>query len=388
MFCSRSTRIHAFTYNQLRQWHSASAKYQLLNMSLFSSAAKSPTQFVIDDAGLKWRLCAGAAVLNSRNEILVGERLGTPGSWQTPQGGVDGGDKPESITDAAIRELYEELGIVHGKHVLLEPTVTTSSIKARYATKGTGSWLENEGFAGQELNWIIFRCADTDLERNPQLVCNLSGLNGEKPEFAAVRWEKLDWVVQNVWEKKVVPYKILKESCIPIIKRWEERCGEIDLGGRWSRDSTRSIDVVAGLVARGLSEADAKDKSDEPYIQYWNRHSEDRRGWVVTTYDADGYTPRRELRYPIGEFEEEYEGSSTLFGGTDGGVIKRCCFYLAENEAHAQKIAHVTVSETPRGTEESKRYIKNGDLVLKRTFVKHHSKVADGVESTEVFVRC
>jgi putative (di)nucleoside polyphosphate hydrolase len=386
MFCSTSTRIHAFIYSQLHQWHSSSARYQRVHMSLFSSAAKSPTQFVIDDAGLKWRLCAGAAVFNSRNEILIGERLGKPGSWQTPQGGVDGGDKPETIIDAAIRELYEEVGIVNGKHVLLETTM--NGAKARYATEGTGSWLENEGFAGQELNWIIFRCADTDLERNPKLLCNLSGLNGEKPEFTDVRWEKIEWVVQNVWEKKVLPYKILKESCIPIMKRWEESCGEIDFGGRWSRDSTRSVDVVAGLVARGFSEADAKDKAEEPYIQFWTRHSKDRREWVVTTYDADGYTPRRALRYPIGEFEEEYKGSSTIFGGADGGVIKRCCFYLAENEADDQKIAHVTVSETPRGREESKRYLKNGDLILKRTFVKHHLKVADGVESTEVFVRC
>ena len=156
-------------------------------MALFSSAAdnKPPSQFVTDDAGRKWRLCAGAAVLNSRNEILIGERLGKPGSWQTPQGGVDGGDSSESVSDAAIRELYEEVGIVHGKHVLLEKLIdgVATSIKARYTTEGTGSWLENEGFAGQELNWVIFRCADSDLERDPSLVCNLTGLNGEKPEF-------------------------------------------------------------------------------------------------------------------------------------------------------------------------------------------------------------
>ena len=225
LMLSNLTRSYAFA-SRLHQ-SALSILYQRQNMALLSSAAdnKPPSQFVTDDAGRKWRLCAGAAVLNSRNEILIGERLGKPGSWQTPQGGVDGGDSSESVSDAAIRELYEEVGIVHGKHVLLEKLIdgVTTSIKARYATEGTGSWLENEGFSGQELNWVIFRCADSDLERDPSLVCNLTGLNGEKPEFTSVRWEQLDWVVDNVWEKKVLPYKILKESCIPLMKRWEER---------------------------------------------------------------------------------------------------------------------------------------------------------------------
>lgn len=373
-----------------RHFQPASTRYlNMFNMSVFSSVSRSkPSQFVTDEGGLWWRLCAGAAVLNSKNEILIGERVGKPGSWQTPQGGVDGGDRPESVTDAAIRELYEEVGIVHGKHVLLDKFYgDTTSIKARYETDGTRSWLEKEGFAGQELNWVIFRCADSDLERDPSLVCNLSGLNGEKPEFTSVRWERMDWIVQNVWEKKVPPYRVLKESCIPLMKRWEEKCSEIGLEGRWARDSTRSVSVVEGLMARGLSEAEAKDKLEEPYIQCWTRHAQDRREWIVKTLGDDGYTARRELHYPLGEFEEKYEGASTLFGGTGGGVVKRCCFYLAENDADDQ-IAHVTTSETLRGREESKRYIKNGELILKRSFVDHFLKGTDRVVSTELFIRC
>ena len=37
-----------------------------------------PSQYVTDDDGLKWRLCAGAAVLNSKNQLLIGERIGKP----------------------------------------------------------------------------------------------------------------------------------------------------------------------------------------------------------------------------------------------------------------------------------------------------------------------
>ncbi|KAL7541648.1 hypothetical protein ACHAXR_011095 [Thalassiosira sp. AJA248-18] len=347
--------------------------------------AHPPSQFVTDEDGFKWRSCAGAAVFNSKNELLIGERIGKEGSWQTPQGGVDGGTKLETVADAAIRELYEEVGLEDGKQVLLEKIDNDMApIKCRYKTEGTGSWLEKAGFAGQELNWVIFRCADSELERNPSLVCKLSGLNGEKPEFSAVRWESLDWVVDNVWEKKARPYQVLREACLPIMKRWEERCGELDLSGRWSRDSKRCVGVVEGLVARGLAEENAVEKAIEPYIQSWKQQAT-KRDWTVTTYDADGIKPRRELLYPMGDFEESYEGTSTLFGGTDGGVVQRSCFYLAEKDAD-EGIAHVTVSETPRGKEESLRYVKNGDLILRRTFL--HSWRTDRVESTEVFTRC
>jgi len=47
----------------------------------------TPSQVVVDDVtGERWRLCAGVAVLNSRNELLMAERLDRPGQWQCPQG--------------------------------------------------------------------------------------------------------------------------------------------------------------------------------------------------------------------------------------------------------------------------------------------------------------
>jgi putative (di)nucleoside polyphosphate hydrolase len=84
---------------------------------------------------------------------LIGERVGKPGSWQTPQGGVDGG---ETVREAAKRELYEEVGLQYGKHVLLESIddKVQCAIKCQYKTEGTGSWLEKAGFVGQELNWV------------------------------------------------------------------------------------------------------------------------------------------------------------------------------------------------------------------------------------------
>ncbi|KAL3780388.1 hypothetical protein ACHAW5_006462 [Stephanodiscus triporus] len=307
----------------------------------------NPLQCESDD-GRRWWPCAGVAALNSKGEILIGERIGKPGSWQAPQGGIDGS---ESVFDAAIREMYEEVGLEHGRHVLLE-TTTTAVVKCKYETEGTRGWLEDEGYAGQELNWVVFRCTSSDLEMDPSLVCTLSGLNGERPEFSAVRWEGLDRVVDDVWEKKALPYRALRDYCVRLATRWEERCAELDLGGRWSRDNGRNVGVEEALVARGLSPDDASRLASEPYLQSWRRHSEARPSeWIVTTYRDDGWIEiRRELHYPIGEFEERYEGTSTIFGGGaddgGGGVARRRCFYLADADANGG-VAHVAVSTMP-----------------------------------------
>ncbi|KAL7515994.1 hypothetical protein ACHAWX_001054, partial [Stephanocyclus meneghinianus] len=350
-----------------------------------------PSRHIVDENGLKWRLCAGAAVFNSKNEILVGERIGKKGSWQAPQGGVDASvgknGKLETFTDAAIRELFEEVGLETGKHVLLEkidPEITP--IKCQYTTTGTGSWLENEGFSGQELNWIIFRCVDSTLECNPSLSCTLSGLNGESAEFNSVRWVSLDWVVENVWSGKRGPYEKLKDFYPQIIKTWETRCSEVDFNGKWSRESERSVGLFDALVSRGASEEKATTSASEPYVQIWQRLDDSRKlDFKVLTFDKDTESIRRELIYPLGKFTEAYEGTSMLFGGVDGGLIQRECFYLAEPDAD-EEIAHVTTSVTPRGREESRRYLKNGELILRRSF--WHTGRMEEVVSTEVFVRC
>lgn len=60
----------------------------------------------------RYRKNVGMVVFNAKGEVLVGDRLNFPGSWQFPQGGVDNG---ENIKNAALRELYEEVGINDGK---------------------------------------------------------------------------------------------------------------------------------------------------------------------------------------------------------------------------------------------------------------------------------
>lgn len=57
-------------------------------------------------------------VFNSKGEVLAGERIQFKNSWQFPQGGIDESEKPE---EAAIRELYEEVGIENGKIIFEYP---------------------------------------------------------------------------------------------------------------------------------------------------------------------------------------------------------------------------------------------------------------------------
>jgi putative (di)nucleoside polyphosphate hydrolase len=356
-----------------------------MSSSSSSTPKSSPSQFVIDDDGRKWRRCAGCCVLNSKNQVLIGERLGKTGSWQTPQGGFDVG---ESAVDAAIRELYEEVGLEVGKHVIHDAEAdSVINWGCKYETEGTGSWLEKEGFAGQELNWVVFRCTDSELEFNPSLVCNLSGLNGEPQEFTAVRWEGLDWIVKNVWEKKLPPYRMLCGQWLLFDMQWEDRCKKLDLSGKWARDSQRCVGVVEALVARGQSLEAANEKASEPYFQSWAIHPDWKcLEWVATTYyDAEWLKPQRELHYKIGEFEESYEQASTIFGTDGGGTVKRFCFYMAEIDAD-ERVAHVTCTDTKIGKEEARRYIKNGEMILRRTFVP--SGGTEKSVSTEVFIKC
>jgi putative (di)nucleoside polyphosphate hydrolase len=353
--------------------------------------AHHPPQHVVDEQGLKWRLCVGVVIFNSKNEILVGEPIGKQGSWQAPQGGVDSvmgkNGKLETLIDAAKRELYEQVGLETGKHVLLEKIGScNTTIKCRYKTEGTGSWLENKGFSGQELNWTFFRCADSNLERDPSLVCNLSRLNGESAEFCSMKWMSLDCVVENLWETKRGHYEALRMGSAKFMKNWINRCQEIALDGKWHRDSTRSEGLVEALMSRGISEEKALMHAAEPYVQLWMRlNTVGQPEYEVRTFERDTDFVRRKLVYPLGKFTEMYEGTSMLFGGSDGGLIHRHCFYLAEADADGE-IAHVTVSLTPRGREESTRYLRDGELILRRSF--WHSWGTEKVVSTEVFVRC
>mmetsp|Transcript_13901 Transcript_13901/g.21671 ORF Transcript_13901/g.21671 Transcript_13901/m.21671 type:complete len:120 (+) Transcript_13901:46-405(+) len=94
-----------------------------------------------------------------------------------------------------------------------------------------------------------------------------------------------------------------------------------DFSGRWERDSTKNIpEIKTYLEAHGHDPSTAEEHARAPYSQSWRRVEGD--VWEVTTYAADGLTPRRVLKYVIGKFEEPFEGNAIIFG-KDAGIAQR-----------------------------------------------------------------
>lgn len=94
-------------------------------------------------------------VFNSRGEVLVGERLNFLGSWQFPQGGIDDDEDP---IKAAMRELYEEVGIDSGKIVAEYPDWISYDFPEnlplnRHLQKYRGNFKSGFLFIGTE-KWI------------------------------------------------------------------------------------------------------------------------------------------------------------------------------------------------------------------------------------------
>ena len=65
----------------------------------------------------KFRQNVAALIVNRKGEILVCERIKTKGAWQFPQGGVD---KGETILEALLREVEEEVGLTEDDYKVVE----------------------------------------------------------------------------------------------------------------------------------------------------------------------------------------------------------------------------------------------------------------------------
>lgn len=357
-----------------------------------AAAGFAPSQEAVDpETGERYRKCAAAAVLDSSGRLLVGERLRQPGSWNAPQGGMNA-EGMESVAEAASRELFEETGLTVEAHVVPVAAQESDEGAERYRA---GGWLAEAGLSGQQLHWALFFAADARLDADAARACRLHGLGGEAPEFSQVKWAPLDEVVAQIWAAKRAPYARLQEWARPLVARRGAACASLDFSGTWARDASASVGVAEGLAARGQSAEDAARKAAAPYVQLWERSPEDPLHWFVTTYAADGVTPRRKLLYPTGEWDEEWghEGApsghtapSTIFGA-DEGTVRRRTVYLAERSADAGW-AHSTLSQTPLGEEESRRYLEGGRMLLRRSFWRSGDPPGSSpATSVEVFVR-
>jgi putative (di)nucleoside polyphosphate hydrolase len=139
-------------------------------------------------AKLPYRRCVGVMLVNADGHVFVGQRIDNDApAWQMPQGGID---KGESVTEAALRELWEETG------------VTADKVRIEAETPG---WLTYDlphemvpriwkgRYRGQEQKWVLMRFLGRDGDVN---------ITTEPAEFSEWRW-----LPPRDLEANIVPFK-------------------------------------------------------------------------------------------------------------------------------------------------------------------------------------
>jgi len=125
-----------------------------------------------------YRPNVGIVLLNARNEVFWGKRVGQH-SWQFPQGGIQHGESPEQ---AMYRELHEEVGLLP-EHVQiigrtrdwLRYDVPEEFLRRQHPTR-----IHRAAYRGQKQIWFLLRLVglDSDIQLRAS----------EHPEFDAWRW--------------------------------------------------------------------------------------------------------------------------------------------------------------------------------------------------------
>lgn len=127
----------------------------------------------------KFRPNVGLALFHREGLVWLGKRAGADGpyQWQMPQGGVD---KGESVRDAALRELEEEVGIGPDLVDVLEET--DDWIYYEFPPDLRASMKQRGRFIGQRQKWFAlrFKGRDSDIK-----------LDTHNPEFSDWRWGAL-----------------------------------------------------------------------------------------------------------------------------------------------------------------------------------------------------
>lgn len=117
---------------------------------------------------LRYRLNVAAILRNPEGRILICERLGNPGAWQFPQGGVDPG---ESLEEALAREIEEEIGVTRD---LWREISQTGPFRYEF-----GDGKKVKGFHGKDQHFFLVHFS------GPSEAIRVDMPN---PEFQAYRW--------------------------------------------------------------------------------------------------------------------------------------------------------------------------------------------------------
>ncbi|KMK65811.1 RNA pyrophosphohydrolase [Puniceibacterium sp. IMCC21224] len=152
-------------------------------------------------AKLPYRKCVGVMLLNADGHVFVGQRIDndTP-AWQMPQGGVEKGEAPR---DAALRELWEETGIVAG---LVTVEAETSDWIPYDLPHDIVPRIWKGRYRGQEQKWFLLRFQGQDNQVN---------IATDHAEFSEWRWLPPTDLVANIVPFKREVYTRVLDSFAP-----------------------------------------------------------------------------------------------------------------------------------------------------------------------------
>ena len=139
-------------------------------------------------AKLPYRPCVGVMLANKDGQVFVGQRSDRDqDAWQMPQGGIDEGEAPR---DAALRELWEETGVL-AEHA--EIVAETDGWLAYDLPHDVVPNIWKGRYKGQEQKWFLIRFLGEDSDIN---------IATEHPEFS--RWK---WIAPSELVDAIVPFK-------------------------------------------------------------------------------------------------------------------------------------------------------------------------------------
>jgi putative (di)nucleoside polyphosphate hydrolase len=116
-----------------------------------------------DFSALPYRPCVGVMLVNASGLAFVGKRIDTRGQpdeggvyWQMPQGGIDEG---EELREAALRELWEETGVLEEHVTILAQT--REEVLYDLPDELMGKLWRGQ-YRGQRQHWVLARFTGED----------------------------------------------------------------------------------------------------------------------------------------------------------------------------------------------------------------------------------
>lgn len=160
-------------------------------------------------ADLPYRPCVGVMLANADGHVFVGQRLDSEvAAWQMPQGGIDPG---ETARDAALRELWEETGVLTSMVEIV--ALTENPVRYDLPEHLIGKLWKGR-YRGQEQVWALMRFNGSDADVN---------IATEHPEFSEWRWLPPEDLVANIVPFKRAVYEAVLAEFGPTLARMGAR---------------------------------------------------------------------------------------------------------------------------------------------------------------------